>query len=130
MAANVSMNSIGSTESVKSARLEAVMMLFHSLASRFVEEMRFTLLSQSDVFVHKDFSGSTVHARHVLQDLTITPHIRCVYRFAQAIKFTTLCLKNANAETDSFLSMASVKVAQQTVTLVHLWEDAWNIAQV
>jgi hypothetical protein len=102
MAASVSMNSIESTDSVKSARLEAAMMLFHSLVFRFVEEMRFTLLSQSDVFVHKDFSGSTVHARHVLQDLTTTPHIRCVYRFAQAIKFTTLCLKNANAETDSF----------------------------
>jgi hypothetical protein len=102
MAASVSMNSIGSTGSAKSARLEAAMMLFHSLVFRFVEEMRFTLLSPSDVSAFRDFSGSTARVRHVLQDLTTTPHIRCVYRFAQAIKFTTLCLKNANAETDSF----------------------------
>lgn len=130
MAASVSMNSIGSTGNAKSARLEAVIMPLQSLVFRFVEEVRFTLLSQSDVPALKDFSGLTMHARHVLQDLTTTPHIRCVYRFAQATKFTTLCLRSANAVMDSFWSMASAKVAQQTLTLVRLWEDVLNIAQV
>lgn len=102
MAASVSMNSIGSTGSVKSARLEAVMMPLQSLVFRFVEKMRFTLLSQSGVPALKDFSGSMVHVRHALQDLSIIPRIRCVYRFAQTIKFTILCLKNANAEMGSF----------------------------
>ena len=31
---------------------------------------------------------------------------------------------------DSFWSMASAKVAQQTLTLIRFWEDVLNIAQV
>ncbi len=101
MAASVSLTFTGSMGSVKSALLEAVMTVFHSLVFRFADGMRCTLLSRSDVSAHKDFSGSTGRARHVLQDLITTPHIRCVFRCARTIKFTILCLKNVYVEMDS-----------------------------
>lgn len=101
MLASVQMSSLESTESVRNVHLEPAMILFHSVALRIVEKMKFTQLYQSDAFVHKAFSGLMQSAKPVLQDLITTPLINNVFLSAPTTNFITPSQRNVSAKADS-----------------------------